>query len=378
VENHFKDYINGDSSIQFYHSSEFPKLVLKYGLDHDLCVVSYSSFGQSSFKPGEIEKRLQELGGIKSVTYKYSNCYCEWWMWPDTCVKIIFDGKPGARITGIEIAGCNDCLTQELIKIGETFSNETPNGSVYALIPSSHGLVNKNLGLGAIPINKDNYRPEVITGYDTIIKDLKSASPLGRLAILDGCPGTGKTYLIRALLGDLPEVKFLILPSNMTANLGGPEILSALIDASDNTPDNQPRDPDSKLTKAKTPLVLIIEDADSCLTTRGSDNISAISTILNLSDGIIGNLLDLRIICTTNVDSKDIDKALLRNGRLSARVEVGLLDREQAYRIYLREGGNPEVVFDKKFYSLADVYTMARGGVGSLNEKQTKTVGFKK
>ena len=372
----FRTYIKDSPNTAVSWDTDYSTLILRYAFDTKRFPTTSNRtyMGQSSLAIGEIEKKLTELGGVKFTDHLYSSCYGEWWMWDDAVIKIVYDGgRSNTKVNLIQFYSCNSDLTQKLTEIGETFSCVVPNGSVYALIPSSHGLINKNLGLGSIPIKRDNYRSEVVEGYDRIVKDLKSGSPLGRLAILDGCPGTGKTYLIRALLGDLPEVKFLILPSNMTANLGGPEILAALIDASDKS--RYPGD-DKPIEKATHPLVLIIEDADSCLTTRGSDNISAISTILNLSDGIIGNLLDLRIICTTNVDSKDIDEALLRNGRLSARVEVGLLDKEQAYQIYLREGGAAPVVFDKKFYSLADVYAMANGGITESNTKQTKVVGF--
>ena len=197
--------------------------------------------------------------------------------------------------------------------------------------------------------------------------------------------------MIRALLSDLPNLKFMILPSNMVSSLSGPDLLASLIDASDSNDDNEEgflkkldngEDVTSESTKPgrKKPLVLIIEDADSCLSTRGSDNISSVSSLLNLSDGIIGNLLDLRIVATTNAEIENIDEAILRKGRLSQRVEVGKLEPKQAEEIYKRLGGKEEIDWkEKKFIPLSDVYALAKGGkIGE--EVSTKTnkrkVGF--
>ena len=376
----FKDYIDDDHGLFFAWDTPYSKLLLSYSLKNGVCISYKSYYGKSCMTSVEILDTFSKLGGMKISDYQIGNSHNDCWIWKDALVKVVFegvasDGVTNKNVVSIEISSCNSDLTQELVKIGKTFKQMGSNGSVYVLVPSPHGLVSKNLGISAMQIQKENYTKEVIKGYQAVSNDLKSGNPLGRLSILDGCPGTGKTYLIKALLHDFPNIKFLILPSNMIANLSGPEILSALIDNSDSN--NKPSEGiGADKDNCKTPLVLIIEDADTCLTTRGSDNISAISTILNLSDGIIGNLLDLRIVCTTNVDSKDIDEALLRNGRLSARVEVGLLDKEQAYKIYLREGGNPEVVFDKKFYSLADCYALARGKEIATTSKHIKVTGF--
>jgi SpoVK/Ycf46/Vps4 family AAA+-type ATPase len=122
-------------------------------------------------------------------------------------------------------------------------------------------------------------------------------------------------------------------------------------------------------------IALVIEDADSCLSSRDTDNISAISSILNLSDGIIGNCLDLRIIATTNQESQDIDSALLRTGRLSSHIEVNLLDSEQAREIYGKLGGKPRL-FREKFYSLSDVYAMAKDEEPEEKKPYKNKIGF--
>ncbi len=50
--------------------------------------------------------------------------------------------------------------------------------------------------------------------------------------------------------------------------------------------------------------MLIVEDADECLVQRGSDNMSTIASVLNISDGILGSILDVRVLATTNAEKE--------------------------------------------------------------------------
>ena len=102
-----------------------------------------------------------------------------------------------------------------------------------------------------------------------------------------------------------------------------------------------------------------MEDADVCLSERKAENMNSISSILNLSDGIIGSLLDLRIVATTNTPVTEFDKALLRKGRLSAHMKVGALTPEHINRVWLRLAG-PKVklpVSVETVKTIADVYS---------------------
>jgi len=309
-----------------------------------------------------LHKKLLKTGGILSNKSKYHSVY----FWTTAYLKLSEDS--------ITLLSTDPQLFYLINSIISKYTKEQvkPEGKVFVLLPTQSGLQSTSIGLGAIPLIRENYRQDVLEGYDRAVKDLQAKDPLGRLFIFDGPPGTGKTYLIRALLNDLPNLKFLILPSNMMSSLTGPELLAAIINAAD---EGRPIG-----EKRKTqPIALIIEDADSCLSSRSSDNISAISSILNISDGIVGNLLDLRIICTTNAEIENIDKAILRTGRLSARVEVGLLEPSQAKAVYQRLDGKENVDFtEKKFYTLSDVYALAKGCPDAVlqNNKEKRKVGF--
>ncbi|HLG36007.1 MAG TPA: AAA family ATPase, partial [Bacteroidia bacterium] len=76
--------------------------------------------------------------------------------------------------------------------------------------------------------------------------------------------------------------------------------------------------------------VLLIEDAEPLLAKRQEGvRIQGVTNLLNMSDGILNDMLNLQIICTFNVDLRKLDSALLRPGRLIARKEfkpLGELD----------------------------------------------------
>src|SRR6185312_16733704 len=153
--------------------------------------------------------------------------------------------------------------------------------------------------------------------------DLNKSDPCGRIVLLDGPPGTGKTHMVRALLNEVPRATFILIPSNYIAQLGDPQFLSVLM----------------REQRKDCPLILILEDADEALVNRKEGNTSAISALLNFSDGIFGTLLDMRLICTTNVEIDNLDPAVTRDGRLCTRMEIGLLDTEMANSIYERLTG---------------------------------------
>jgi hypothetical protein len=65
--------------------------------------------------------------------------------------------------------------------------------------------------------------------------------------------------------------------------------------------------------------ILIIEEAENIILDRTQDAFlpkQAVSNLLNLSDGLLGDAMHQQIICTFNCDVQGIDPALLRERRL--------------------------------------------------------------
>lgn len=161
------------------------------------------------------------------------------------------------------------------------------------------------------------------------------------LSIFEGSPGTGKTCYLRHLMGVLKEShRFYFIPTASMGLLSKPQFIGFWSD--------------ERRTHANRKLVVILEDSDAALMTRGSDNREQVSAILNLSDGMLADFLRLQIICTINCSATNIDPALLRPGRLLCHRIFGRLDLQQATRLAERLGR--KLPLAARDYSLAEVF----------------------
>ena len=75
--------------------------------------------------------------------------------------------------------------------------------------------------------------------------------------------------------------------------------------------------------------VLVIEDAENIIMDRKYSS-SSVSNLLNISDGLLSDCLNVQIICTFNSALNLVDSALLRKGRLIAKYEFGKLTAEKS------------------------------------------------
>jgi hypothetical protein len=254
---------------------------------------------------------------------------------------------------------------EELVaKVKEHFSSQwkTPEklGHIHCIVQEYGHLALRSLGNAGVKFIPENYNPNVVEDYKEAIFDLKSNYPSGRIVLMHGIMGSGKTHLTRAMLLEVPDAMFVLVSPDIMTDLSGPQLLPILINQRSN---------------AKGPIVLVLEDADKCLVKRHESNMSSIQALLNLGDGIMGSMLDLRIVATTNAEELEIEEALKRPGRMSKQIKVGHLQPDVARKIFDRlcpnaraylgasfttnsvVGGKPQF-FEKM--TLAEVYSLAR------------------
>jgi hypothetical protein len=149
------------------------------------------------------------------------------------------------------------------------------------------------------------------------------------LVLFHGVPGTGKTYYIRHLLRQMAASKkrVLYMPPNMVDHLTDPNFMTFLI----STVKNWSHEGEF--------CVLLIEDAEPLLAKRQEGvRIQGVTNLLNMTDGLLNDMLNLQIICTFNVDLRRLDSALLRPGRLLARKEFKALSELDANLLAQRLG----------------------------------------
>ena len=166
------------------------------------------------------------------------------------------------------------------------------------------------------------------------------------LSIFEGRPGTGKTFYLRHLTGVLRKShRFYFIPTASMGILTKPDFISFWA--------RQRRE------HSNYRFVVILEDSDAALMTRGSDNREQVSALLSLSDGMLADFLRLQIICTINCSAADIDPALLRPGRLLCHRVFSRLAYAEAVRLAERLGRKLPVAPD---YSLAEVFAGQEAG----------------
>jgi hypothetical protein len=143
-----------------------------------------------------------------------------------------------------------------------------------------------------------NYGLDFLKIHEVIERRLNKQNDKG-IILLHGEPGSGKTTYIKHLTSLIKDKEILFIPPSMAEMLSEPTIIPFLMDHKNS--------------------ILIIEDAERVISDREINGSSAgVSNILNLTDGILGDCLNIQILATFNMKKEKIDKALLRKGRLIA------------------------------------------------------------
>ncbi|GIZ15595.1 hypothetical protein RCZ15_11680 [Capnocytophaga catalasegens] len=172
------------------------------------------------------------------------------------------------------------------------------------------------------------------------------------IVLFHGIAGSGKTNYIKWLTSQIPNKKFIFVPTSMIGSLTDPSFIGLLIDNKNS--------------------VLVLEDCENYIAERTAfnSNTDVVSSILNIADGILSDVLECQLICTFNSDISKIDSALLRKGRLIAEYKFKELSIEKCNK-YLQFIGK-SVVVDKPF-SLAELTNI---DLKELKNQTDNKIGF--
>jgi len=235
------------------------------------------------------------------------------------------------------------------------FVNEDIKNVIYTIMKDEHGGVRFDPFEVAIPENyniKECYEPGFEPIHQKIVENLNKNE--SGLYLFHGDPGTGKTTYIK-YLSSLVKRDLIYVPTSFVDFIADPSFLPALLH--------------------KKHSVLVIEDAEKALLAREpGDASSIVSTILNITDGIMANVFNIAVIATYNSPRQAVDKALLRKGRLKGEYRFDKLTIPTAQKIMNKIKPGYEVTEEM---SLADIYNVDVENCDSKDLNQEKRMGFR-
>lgn len=220
-----------------------------------------------------------------------------------------------------------------------------------------------NLELMEYKVNKEQYQffdIDVLYNADfkpvaeRIELELSKKDGSTGIVLLHGVYGSGKTMYIRHLISAIQK-RIIYMPADLAAQLGNPSFFNFI--------------------RGYPNSILIIEDCESILRKRTEGgNTAAITNILNMTAGIMGDALNIQVVCTFNASIDEIDEALLRPGRLIANHFFDFLTPDRTLALAKHLYGE-DAIPKRKSMSLAEVYNMNDEPMN--NEKKTsRGIGF--
>lgn len=216
-----------------------------------------------------------------------------------------------------------------LVLHGEKEDNEI---EVYFASPSSRGGVSvRDTLITRIPFNdiEKNYTSAVTGSFKNTI--VKTSGHNHGLIVLNGPPGTGKSYLIRSLISEVEERSAVVCTPPLYFLQNTDALLQVI----------------SEYPKS----LIIFEDVGEVLAYDASVGYtSELSNLLNITDGLISALSDSLIVLTFNYDISKINPAVLRPGRCISKIEVGNLSFKQAKSLA------GDLITEDREYALAEIY----------------------
>src|SRR5208282_3867110 len=174
------------------------------------CVYEYSRDSYIVHDP-EVDEAADHLKFFESLGGRliYKNGGETIFLWKDGMVNFSFTS--GGYVVLRAISQQESLLDKVKDRFEPLWKVAEKKGHVYAIVQSGSHLSLSSIGNAGISLVAENYTPKVVEDYRYIIGDLQSEYPSGRIVVMRGTPGTGKTHLIRAMLLEVPDAMFVLI-----------------------------------------------------------------------------------------------------------------------------------------------------------------------
>lgn len=219
------------------------------------------------------------------------------------------------------------------------------------VVQERNKLVLKPMEIKRMKLDLNLFYGEQFGETDALIRKRLNKKEDKGIVLLHGLPGTGKTTYLRYLIGKIKK-RVLFLSPSLAGNLMNPDFVELLV--------------------SNPETVVIIEDAERIIMDRKHSPDSSVSSLLNISDGLLADFLKIQLICTFNNSLTLVDSALLRKGRLIAKHEFGKLTIAESQRLSAHLG------FDTTVNKPMTIAEIANQHEKNQSMTQPEAIGFRR
>ena len=217
-----------------------------------------------------------------------------------------------------------------------------------------------------------NYAASTLAQLERLMRG-RMARKSGRLLLWHGLPGTGKTWALRALAYEWRDWCELHYISDPEVFLGAEPayVLEVALGRERSRPaDDSDDEEDEPQPHADKWRLIVLEDAGEMLSVDAKERVGqALSRLLNLTDGILGQGARMLVLITTNEQLGKLHPAVQRPGRCAAVVPFEPLTPTEA-QAWLERHGNGSTVRGAR--TLAELYGILEG----VSRPEPRPVGF--
>ncbi|NLR65277.1 AAA family ATPase [Chitinophaga varians] len=284
------------------HFNSIPNINNIYDIDGEKAeaafVKAFEGMILHTYRYTDYDTKKKKYKHAQTVLVLNNNSVVAFW---HSWVEILHDGKDTAFV---------EKITETVTRYKEKQRREPHE--INLIVSGRKGLELKSMEIKRTKLDIGLFYEDDFREVDKVIQQRLRKDKDKGIVLLHGIPGTGKTTYLRYLIGKIKK-RILFVSPDLAHNIMNPEFMELLIDNPN--------------------CVVIIEDAENVIMDRKFSGNSSVSNLLNLSDGLLADCLNIQLVCSFNSDLSAIDSALLRKGRLIAKYEFKKLSAAKAQKL---------------------------------------------